>query len=344
MYLGAWIPESARDGFPGGAATVGRNVRRLRAQAGIPTQTAFARLLRAPQSQVGDWEGDRYSVLEASTLVRIAKALRCSVDDLLAGVDPDYDRVRGVESMPSVIPTVLEGDASPWEDAEKDGSEGRTEPVWWTSRPADVSDPDAYGVWIRGDSMVPAYSPNMIAIVSPRVRLRDGDEVYAGLTSGDWVVRVAHAVPGGHVLEPYNRICPARFVKRRRVRAMHVIVYSRRAVLRRRVGAFVLGDLGIDYEQRRVTMSGRRLELTATEYELLCALSVNAGRVSTYESLLRQVWGRRASTAHVVRNCVVQLRRKLGDDAARPAYVLTERGLGYRMAGSSGDGEAQIPA
>ena len=236
MHLEAWTPESARDGFPGGAATVGRNIRRLRTQAGIPTQGAFARLLSAPQSQVSDWEGDRYSVLETSTLVRIAKALRCSVDDLLAGVDPDYDPFRGVESMPTVIPTVLEGDASPWEGATEDGSEGRTEPACWTSRPADVSDPHAYGVWIRGDSMIPAHSPNMIAIVSPRVRLRDGDEVYAGLASGDWVVRVAHAVPGGHVLEPYNRTCAARFVEPRRVRVMHVIVYSRRAVLRRSAG------------------------------------------------------------------------------------------------------------
>ena len=91
-------------------------------------------------------------------------------------------------------------------------------------------------------------------------------------------------------------------------------------------------------------MSGRRLALTATEYELLCALSVNAGRVSTYDSLLRQVWGGRASTAHVVRNCVMQLRRKLGDDAAKPAYVVTEHGLGYRMAGPSGDRDGQIPA
>ena len=196
--------------------------------------------------------------------------------------------------------------------------------------------------------MVPAYSPNMIAIVSPSARLRDGDEVYAGLASGDWVLRVAHAVPGGHALEPYNRTCAARFVRRRRVRAMHVIVYSRRAVLRRRAGVFVVGDLDIDYERRRVTMSGRRLELTATEYELLSALSVNAGgcrpTIRCFARYGEDARAPRTWCATASRNCVAQLRRKLGDDAARPAYVLTERGLGYRMAGPSGDGDARIPA
>ena len=108
-----------------------------------------------------------------------------------------------------------------------------------------------------------------------------------------------------------------------------------RAALRRRAGAepFVLGDLAIDHEQRRVNVAGRTVELTLTEYELLRALSMNAGRVSTYESLLRQVWGERETTdTQLVRNFVKKLRRKLGDDSARPAWIFNVRGLGYRMA------------
>ena len=93
------------------------------------------------------------------------------------------------------------------------------------------------------------------------------------------------------------------------------------------------GDLAIDYEQRRVTVDGRRVDLTATEYELLRVLSTGAGRVSTVDALLRQVWGgRRAGDPKLLRAFVKRLRRKLGDDAARPAYVFTERGVGYRMA------------
>ncbi len=93
------------------------------------------------------------------------------------------------------------------------------------------------------------------------------------------------------------------------------------------------GDLAIDYEQRRVTVDGRRVDLTATEYELLRVLSTGAGRVSTVDALLRQVWGgRRAGDPKLLRAFVKRLRRKLGDDAAHPAYVFTERGVGYRMA------------
>ena len=108
-----------------------------------------------------------------------------------------------------------------------------------------------------------------------------------------------------------------------------------RAALRRRAEPepFLLGDLAIHYEQRRVTVGDLPVQLTATEYELLRVLSVNAGRVSTYDSLLRQVWsGRDSGDSELVRTYVKKLRRKLGDDAAKPAYIFTERGVGYRMA------------
>ena len=80
-----------------------------------------------------------------------------------------------------------------------------------------------------------------------------------------------------------------------------------------------------------MTVAGRPIHLTVTEYELLRLLSVNAGRASTYDSLLRQVWGRRVGSAKLVRTVVKNLRRKLGDDADNPVYVVTERGFGYRM-------------
>ena len=95
---------------------------------------------------------------------------------------------------------------------------------------------------------------------------------------------------------------------------------------------FVLGELAIRYEDRRVTVAGRAVRLTATEYELLRVLSVNAGRVVSYESLLRQVWRKRphAGVQHL-RTFVRKLRRKLGEDTSRPVWVLNERSVGYRM-------------
>ena len=95
---------------------------------------------------------------------------------------------------------------------------------------------------------------------------------------------------------------------------------------------FQLGDLAIHYEQRRVTMSGHSVELTATEYEMLRVLSVNAGRVVTYDSLVRQVWsGKDTGDSQSVRAYVKRLRRKLGDDAANPKYIFNVRQVGYRM-------------
>ena len=108
-----------------------------------------------------------------------------------------------------------------------------------------------------------------------------------------------------------------------------------RAALRRRTepDPFVLGELTIDYTRRRVSVAGRIVELTATEYELLRVLSLGRERVSTYDSLLRQVWGGRGDGGmKLVRAFIKKLRRKLGDDATTPAYICNERGVGYRMA------------
>ena len=107
-----------------------------------------------------------------------------------------------------------------------------------------------------------------------------------------------------------------------------------RAALRRRADPepFVLGELAIDYDRRQVSVAGRAVELTPTEYELLRALSLNAGRVTTYRSLLAQVWNERNNGSwKVVRAFVKQLRGKLGDSAARPAWIFNVRGVGYRM-------------
>ena len=109
-----------------------------------------------------------------------------------------------------------------------------------------------------------------------------------------------------------------------------------RAALRRRSNPvpFVLGELAIDYDRRRVTVAGRPVTLTPTEYELLRALAQGAGRILTHEDLLRKVWAGRGHgkvKPKIVRAYVKRLRQRLGDDAARPAWIVNERGVGYRM-------------
>ncbi len=74
------------------------------------------------------------------------------------------------------------------------------------------------------------------------------------------------------------------------------------------------------------------MHLTPREYDLLCELSINAGRVLTYDVLLERVWGFGHSGGRgSVRTYVKRLRSKLGEDARNPRYVIAEPRVGYRM-------------
>ena len=95
---------------------------------------------------------------------------------------------------------------------------------------------------------------------------------------------------------------------------------------------YELGDLTIDYAQRRVEIAGRPVHLTPIEYEMLRVLSLNGGRPMSHEQLLRRVWRiTAAGDPQVVRTHMRRLRRKLGDDADNPRYIFTEPRVGYRM-------------
>jgi two-component system KDP operon response regulator KdpE len=85
-----------------------------------------------------------------------------------------------------------------------------------------------------------------------------------------------------------------------------------------------------------VSEAGRDILLTPTEYDLLRALVQNAGKVLTHRQLLRQVWGSAyEAESHLLRVNMSNLRRKIEPDPARPHYILTEPGVGYRMRGQS---------
>ncbi len=96
---------------------------------------------------------------------------------------------------------------------------------------------------------------------------------------------------------------------------------------------FVAGDLCIDFGARQVTVAGAPVQLTATEYNLLYHLARNAGHVLTHRTLLAKVWGHEYLEENdYLKVYVRHLRQKLGDDAQNPRYIVTERGVGYRMA------------
>ena len=170
------------------------------------------------------------------------------------------------------------------------------------------------------DLLLPGTSG--IELMERTPELEDLPVIFISAYGGDeTVVRTLDAGADDYIVKPFS---PTELAARVR------------AALRRRTepAPFVLGELAIHYEQRRITVGERPVELTATEFEMLRMLSVNAGRVVTYHSLLRRAWGGRdrgpGDSKHV-HAVAKRLRRKLGDDAACPTYVLNERGVGYRM-------------
>ena len=93
-----------------------------------------------------------------------------------------------------------------------------------------------------------------------------------------------------------------------------------------------VGGLVIDLDKRLVTVEGRRVQLTPNEFELLRVLAQNEGKLMTHPAILREVWGPAYGTeSHYLHVYVSQLRRKLEADPARPRYLLTEPGAGYRL-------------
>jgi two-component system, OmpR family, KDP operon response regulator KdpE len=96
---------------------------------------------------------------------------------------------------------------------------------------------------------------------------------------------------------------------------------------------FSLGELHVDLVHRQVTVAGNAVHLTPIEYRLLTTLIRHAGKILTHQHLLKEVWGpNQTEQSQYLRVYIAQLRRKLEVDPARPRYVLTEPGVGYRLA------------
>ena len=129
-----------------------------------------------------------------------------------------------------------------------------------------------------------------------------------------------------YVVKPF---APTELVARIRA-ALHKRSVYRQA---QAVEPFRVGDLTINYLERNVTLAGRPVRLTPTQFKLLLELSTNAGRVLTHDELLVKVWGQgHSADQQLLRSFVKGLRSKLGDDARNPVYIFTESGIGYRLA------------
>ena len=94
------------------------------------------------------------------------------------------------------------------------------------------------------------------------------------------------------------------------------------------------GEISVDLDAREITRNAERVHLTPVEFRLFAMLLRNAGRVLTHHQLLVEVWGpTHAEDSHYLRVYMGNLRQKLEKDPAQPVHLLTETGVGYRLAG-----------
>ena len=97
-------------------------------------------------------------------------------------------------------------------------------------------------------------------------------------------------------------------------------------------GKFVTGELTIDYDKHQVLLRGENTKLTVNEYKIVSLLGKYAGKVLTYDFIIRELWGPKARTDNqILRVNMANIRRKIERDPGRPEYIFTEVGVGYRM-------------
>lgn len=183
------------------------------------------------------------------TLARLAAAFGMTTAGIYAatesppkgntGVKPSVSNVEdGVIDVshytPNDIPVIAEGEASPqgtlfW------ASEGvlKNEVEDRISRPHDLADPRAFGVRVRGDSMLPVVKPGMVLIVSPNLPVIDGEIVYVELLTGERLIKIARRVDGGWVLESANPAYSSRVVPANAIGAIFPVVYMKLRQTRR---------------------------------------------------------------------------------------------------------------
>ncbi len=195
-----------------------------------------------------------------------------------------------------------------------------------------TGEPDAVG------SLIAEHRPHLVLLdlMLPEVdgielmellpELRELPVIFISAYGGDR--RVARALEHGaedYIVKPFS---PTELV----ARIQTVLRRWTMSVSAKPATPFSLAELTIDFAQRRASMAGEELKLTDLEYRTLAELAMHAGQARSHAELLRAVWGPgHVGRSAAVRTIVKQLRRKLGDDAGDPAYIINEPRYGYRM-------------
>ena len=175
-----------------------------------------------------------------------------------------------------------------------------------------LPDMDGQGIIenVRGWSNVP------IIVVSARTRERD--KVMALESGAD-----------DYITKPFGT---SELLARIRTALRHVQLREGEQA-QRQTGVFHTGDLEVDYDKRRVYVNGEDAHLTQNEYKIVALLSKYSGRVLTYDSIIKYIWGPNAKQGNqILRVNMANIRRKIEPSTAEPRYIMTEMGVGYRMA------------
>lgn len=175
-----------------------------------------------------------------------------------------------------------------------------------------LPDKDGQGIIenVRGWSNVP------IIVVSARTRERD--KVMALESGAD-----------DYITKPFGT---SELLARIRTALRHVQLREGEQA-QRQTGVFHTGDLEVDYDKRRVYVNGEDAHLTQNEYKIVALLSKYSGRVLTYDSIIKHIWGPNAKQGNqILRVNMANIRRKIEPSTAEPRYIMTEMGVGYRMA------------
>ena len=175
-----------------------------------------------------------------------------------------------------------------------------------------LPDMDGQGIIenVRGWSNVP------IIVVSARTRERD--KVMALESGAD-----------DYITKPFGT---SELLARIRTALRHVQLREGEQA-QRQTGVFHTGDLEVDYDKRRVYVNGEDVHLTQNEYKIVALLSKYSGRVLTYDSIIKHIWGPNAKQGNqILRVNMANIRRKIEPSTAEPRYRMTEMGVGYRMA------------
>ena len=163
---------------------------------------------------------------------------------------------------------------------------------------------------VRGWSQIP------LLVVSARTHERDKVEAL-DLGADDYITK-----PFG-TAELLARVRTA-------LRRLHINSGAQDAL---QTGRFSCGGLTVDFDRRRVFVEGNDVHLTQNEYKIVALLAAYAGRVLTYDLLIRSIWGPNAGEDNqILRVNMANIRRKIEKNPAEPHYIFTEIGVGYRMA------------